>query len=136
VVVDREAALWIIIRFLRRVVRKKRIERYKLIRGVLYSKKYWINPNSCHLEVFTMHMVYEFINERCLYLVFTIFDYVTCNAIQVHYDALEYVREYNVYDLQRLCRPSLQLLSFERSPFMMHIACLQSIIIKNRINIE
>lgn len=115
----------------------RRLERYKLQRGVLYSKKFWINPNTGNLEILTMHMIYEFVSEKCLYLVFTLFDYVACRVVlQVEYDALDYVREFNVYDLQRLAKPSLELLLFERSPFMMHIACIQSIINKNRIQIE
>lgn len=115
----------------------RRLERYKLMRGVLYSKKFWINSNTGNLEILTMHMIYEFVSEKCLYLVFTLFDYVACRVVlQVEYDALDFVREFNVYDLQRLARPSLELLLFERSPFMMHIACIQSIINKNRITIE
>lgn len=136
-IVDRAAAIRVIIRFLRRVVRRRRLRDYYWLKGCLYSRKYIINPNSRNLEIMSMHMIYEFVNESCCHLVFTIFDYATATIVyRMQYELLEHVREFNVYGLLRLAKPSLQLLDFERSPFQLHIATLQSIIYKNRISYE
>lgn len=77
------------IKFLRKLVLRKRLMKFREYKGWLYSRKYQINPISKSLEIMSMYMVYKYINNDCVYVVFTIFDYVTRKIVlECIYDKL------------------------------------------------
>ena len=81
----------------------------------------------------SMHMICNYSDETCMYHRMTIFDYVTRKFIYSgKYEHLEHVREFNGHALYKLAEPSLRLIDYEDSPFIEHIACLQSVININR----
>lgn len=106
---------------------------YRTLKGILYARKYIRNPQSGSLNIMSMHMICKFADDTCMFLRFTIFDYVTRKFLYSgKYEHLDHVREFNGNLLFKLAEPSLQLISFEDSPFTEHIACLQSVININR----
>lgn len=114
-----------ITRIFRRIIMFQRMFAFRTLKGVLYTRKSVINPNSGGLEIMSMHMEYNFLDFTCKQLRFTIFDYVTRKFLYAGtYEQLEYLTEFDVHHLRRLAEPSLNLLAFERSPFREHIGCL------------
>lgn len=82
-------------------------------------------------------MIYKYVNGDCMYVYFTIFDYVTRKIVfEGIYKQLEFLNEYNVEILYKLVKRSFFPLKFESSPFLQHLAILKSIISKNRIIFE
>ena len=73
----RDQAIYIIIRFLRKLVLNKRMNAYRSYKGCLYSRKYQFNQISKSLEIMSMYMMYKYVDGSCMYVTFTIFDYVT-----------------------------------------------------------
>jgi hypothetical protein len=56
----------------------------------------------------SMHMQVNYVDQTCLFLRFTIFDYVTRKFLYSGtYDLLDFVQEYNVYSLYKLAYLSL-----------------------------
>lgn len=71
---------------------------------------------------------------RCLCLRFTVFDYASKQFIYVGvYEELKHLQEFDAHILSDLSRSSLEAIAFEKSPFRLHILCLQSIINSYRI---
>ena len=63
-----------------RTLKVQRNFRYrKVVRtGVVFSEKFNFNRNTGHFEIMRLNMVHSYIDSTCSYLVFTVFDYVTC----------------------------------------------------------
>ena len=73
-------------------------------------------------------------DQRCLCLRFTIFDYAAKQFVYIGvYEELKHLQEFDVQILAGLAKTSLDGLAFERSPFRLHILCLQSIITAYRV---
>lgn len=73
-------------------------------------------------------------DRRCLCLRFSIFNYATKQFVYFGvYEKLIGLQEFDVEGLFELSKASLDNIEFERSPFKMHIICLQSIINTSRI---
>ena len=73
-------------------------------------------------------MIYKYLNGDCMYVQFTIFDYVTKKIIfEGVYKQLDYINEFNVEILYKLVKRSYIPLKFESSPFLQHLAILKSI---------
>jgi len=103
-------------------------------KGILYTRKRKYNKLSGAMEIMSMYMVHDAEN-RCTCLRFTVFNYATKDFIYFGiYDKLEHINEFDVYVLLDLSKKSLDLIGFEKSPFKMHILCMQSIINTYRIN--
>ena len=74
------------------------------------------------------------VKDRCHFLRFTIFDYVGKRYIyNSTFEKMKFLNEFETQILIDLARPSLDLVEFERSPFRLHILCLQSIINAYRV---
>jgi len=125
----------IIARYWRAKILKKREAAYNVSdKGVLYTRKRKYNKLSGAMEIMSMYMVHDADN-RCQKLRFTVFNYATKDFIYFGiYDKLEFINEFDVYVLLDLSKKSLDLIGFEKSPFKMHILCMQSIINTYRIN--
>lgn len=92
---------------------------------MLYTRKYQINPISGALEILSMHMQVNYLDGACLFLRFTIFDYVTRKfTYSGTYDLLDFVQEFNCYSLYKLSCLSLGRIEFEKPPFRLHIQTL------------
>ena len=73
-------------------------------------------------------------NDMALCLRFEIFNLAIKQTVyQGLCDKVHYLSEFNVHELLRLAKPSLDQLNFELSPFRHHILCLQSVINTQRI---
>ena len=70
----------------------------------------------------SMHMQVNFTDKTCLFLRFTIFDYVTRKfTYSGTYDLLDFVQEFNCFSLLKLSKLSLENIQFEAPPFRLHI---------------
>lgn len=77
------------------------------------------------MEIMSMHMLHNYLDQTCVNLKITIFDYVSKKFIYSGtYDYLDDVKNFNVFQLQKLTESSLKVLEFERSPFRDHIAVI------------
>ena len=66
-----------------------------------------------------MFMIFRYLNGDCLYVQFTIFDYVTGKIVfECIYDKLEFLRDYNVEILYKLVKSSYKTLLYESTPFL------------------
>ena len=66
-----------------------------------------------------MFMIFRYLNGDCLYVQFTIFDYVTRKIVfECIYDKLEFLRDYNVEVLYKLVKSSYKTLLYESTPFL------------------
>ena len=72
-----EQAARMITRVYRRLIMFQRLYVYRKLNGVLFSRKYIINPMTGAFEIMTMHMISTLVDKQCRHLRFTIFDYVT-----------------------------------------------------------
>jgi hypothetical protein len=64
-------------------------------------------------------MIFRYLNGDCLYVQFTIFDYVTRKIVfECIYDKLEFLRDYNVEVLYKLVKSSYKTLLYESTPFL------------------
>jgi len=129
-----EAAV-LISRHWRTVVLKRREAAYNMSdKGLLYTRKRKFNKLSGAMEIMSMYMVHDQEN-RAQCLRFTVFNYATKQFVYFGvYDKLEHIDEFDVYILLDLAKMSLDLIDFEKSPFKMHILCMQSIINTYRIS--
>ena len=67
----------------------------------------------------SMFMIFRYLNGDCLYVQFTIFDYVTRKIVfECIYDKLEFLRDYNVEILYKLVKSSYKTLLYESTPFL------------------
>ena len=67
----------------------------------------------------SMFMIFRYLNGDCLYVQFTIFDYVTRKIVfECIYDKLEFLRDYNVEVLYKLVKSSYKTLLYESTPFL------------------
>ena len=76
------------------------------------------------MEVMSMYVMHNAFNV-CRCLRFTLFDYATKDFIyQGIYDQLEYINDFDVYQLLELSKKKLDMIGFERHPFSHHISCM------------
>ena len=67
----------------------------------------------------SMFMIFRYLNGDCLYVQFTIFDYVTRKIVfECIYDKLEFLRDYNVEVLYKLVNSRYKTLPYESTPFL------------------
>ena len=67
----------------------------------------------------SMFMIFRYLNGDCLYVQFTIFDYVTRKIVfECIYDKLEFLRDYNVEVLYKLVKSSYKTLPYKSTPFL------------------
>ena len=105
---QKEAAALIITRAFRWLMLYKRTVIFRTLPGWLFCRDYSYNKNSGAFEIMSMHMIYNHIDNKCMHLRFTIFDYATkrFNYIGI-FDQLENVNKFNVEIFYKLCRPSI-----------------------------
>ena len=98
---------------------------YRTLPGCLLCRDYEINKISGALEILSVHIIYNHIDHKCMHLRFSIFDYVTRKFNYMGtYDLLEHIKEFNVFVLCDMARPSITPIPFERPPFRHHIGTL------------
>ena len=76
-----DQAARMICRVYRRLIMYQRMFVYRRLNGVLFSRKFIINPMTGAFEIMSMHMITTFVDRTCRHLRFTIFDYVTKKII-------------------------------------------------------
>ena len=94
---DPDTAARIITRGFRRLLQYQRMVSFRQLHGYLFCRDYKVNEVSGALEIMSMHMIFNHIDNKCMHLRFTIFDYVTCKFTYTGiYDQLDYVRLFSV----------------------------------------
>ena len=121
-----EQAAVIIARHWRAKVQRRREAHYNMSdKGVLYTRKRKYNKLTGAMEIMSMYMVHDE-NNRCHCLRFTVFNYALKEFVHFGiYDKLEFLNDFDVYVLLDLSKKSLDQIGFEKSPFKMHILCMQ-----------
>ena len=94
---DPDTAARIITRGFRRLLQYQRMVNFRQLQGYLFCRDYKVNEVSGALEIMSMHMIFNHIDNKCMHLRFTILDYVTCKFTYTGiYDQLDYVRLFSV----------------------------------------
>ena len=128
-----QAALIITRRCKTNILRKREIEYRSTLsqQGVVYSIKRHYRKMAGAMEIMSMFMEHD-LQRRCVRVKFTIFNYATKQYTYFGvYEKLKGLDEFDVDILLGLTKLSLDQIEFEKSPFKMHILCMQSIINAN-----
>lgn len=72
-----DQAAVIITHAFRKLIHYQRLITFRSMPGWLFCRDYQVNKMSGALEVMSMHMIFNHIDNKCLHLRFTIYDYVT-----------------------------------------------------------
>lgn len=128
--VDKDAAIRMIIRFFKKLVLRRRYKTYKNIRGLRLCRDLSISPFTGAFEILTVHVIYNTIDMKCMFIRFCIFDYQTMLYTEV--DAqFENLTLFNAYRFVEIARPHLKPIPFEKQPFRLHIGVIKKAIADN-----
>jgi hypothetical protein len=115
-------------------MKKRETDFNKSDQGYLFTRKRNYNKVSGAMEILSIYVVHT-PDRRCLCLRFSIFNYAIKQFVYFGiYEKLVGLQDFDVQGMFELAKPSLDQIEFERSPFKMHILCMQSIINASRIN--